>query len=402
MGSKVKEWVNEVTALAEFATSQPQASYAAFMFRLRHRWTYFMRTLPDIEELLEPLEHAFSDVLIPSLTEHNCSPTERELLALPVRMGGLGLTNPSASARTEYLASVKVRAPLFSKVIAQSHETPDDADVRGLTYSVRREKDDDIKEKLEQLKTSLPRRTRTAVDLASEKGASSWLTAIPLKDMNFNLSKRELRDALRLRYDWAIPDSPSVCVCGCDFSADHAMICQEGGLIIQRHNEIRDLEAELLDMVCHDVAVEPTIQPFVWEELNRGANTAPDARLDVHCRGFWERQRAAFFDIRECHPNADSYRDLTPNQVYKLHEDEKKRKYASRVLEVEQGTFTPLVFTTTGGMSDECQRYHSRLAEVISAKKQENYATTMSWIRTKVSFAILRTALVCLRGTRSG
>ena len=274
--------------------------------------------------------------------------------------------------------------------------------MRGLTYSVRSEKDDDIKEKLEQLKTSLPRRTRRAVDLACEKGASSWLTAIPLKDMNFHLSKREFRDALRLRYDWAIPDSPSVCVCGCDFTdADHAMICQRGSLIIQRHNEIRDLEAELLDMVCHDVAVEPTLQPLTGEELNRGANTAPDARLDVHCRGFWERQRAAFFDIRVCHPNADSYRDLTPNQVYKLHKDEKKRKYASRVLEVEQGTFTPLVFTTTGGMSDECQRYHSRLAELISAKKQEDYATTMSWIRTKVSFAILRTALVCLRGTRS-
>ena len=104
--------------------------------------------------------------------------------------------------------------------------------------------------------------------------------------MNFNLSKREFRDALRLRYDWAIPDSPSVCVCGCDFNADHAMICRRGGLIIQRHNEIRDLEAELLDMVCHDVAVEPTLQPLTGEELNRGANTAPDARLDLHCRGF--------------------------------------------------------------------------------------------------------------------
>ena len=124
-------------------------------------------------------------------------------------MGGLGLTNPSANARTEYLASVKVSAPLVSKIIAQSHETHDDAHVRGLTYSVRREKDDDIKEKLEQLKTSLPRRTRRAcLDLACEKGASSWLTAIPLKDMNFDLSKREFRDALRLRYDWAIPDSP--------------------------------------------------------------------------------------------------------------------------------------------------------------------------------------------------
>ena len=154
-------------------------------------------------------------------------------------------------------------------------------------------------------------------------------------------------------------------------------------------------------MVCYDLAIEPILQPLAGEELNRGGNTAPDARLDVQCCGFWERKRAAFFDIRVCHPNADSYKELSPKQIYKLNEDEKKRKYASRITEVENGTFTPLVFTTTGGMSQECQRYHSRLAELISSKKQEDYATVMAWIRTKVFFAILRTALICLRGTRS-
>ena len=35
-------------------------------------------------------------------------------------------------------------------------------------------------------------------------------------------------------------------------------------------------------MVCYDVAIEPTLQPLAGEELNRGANTAADARLDVH------------------------------------------------------------------------------------------------------------------------
>ena len=53
---------------------------------------------------------------------------------------------------------------------------------------------------------------------------------------------------MRLRYDWPIPDNPSVCVCGSMFTVDHAMICQRGGLVIQRHNEIRDLQAKLLDM----------------------------------------------------------------------------------------------------------------------------------------------------------
>ena len=66
VGEKVDEWVNEVTKLADFAISQPQASYAAFTFGLRHRWTYFLRTLPDIAELLEPLERAINEVLIPA------------------------------------------------------------------------------------------------------------------------------------------------------------------------------------------------------------------------------------------------------------------------------------------------------------------------------------------------
>ena len=42
-------------------------------------------------------------------------------------------------------------------------------------------------------------------------------------------------------------------------------------------------------------------------------------------------------------------------------------------MELEQGTFTPLVFTTTGGMAEECKRYHNRLAELLAIKKEENY-----------------------------
>ena len=87
------------------------------------------------------------------------------------------------------------------------------------------------------------------------------------------------------------------------------------------------------------------------------------------------------FDIRVCHPNANSYEDLKPEQVYRLHENEKKRMYERRVLEVEQASFTPLVFTTTGGVGRECLSYHSQLAELISIKKGEDYATTLTWIR---------------------
>ena len=82
-----------------------------------------------------------------------------------------------------------------------------------------------------------------------------------------------------------------------------------------------------------------------------------------------DRQQPVFFDVWVCHPNADSYQELSPKEIFQLHENEKKRQYSRQVLEVEQGTFTPLVFTSTGGMADECKRFHSRLAELLALKK---------------------------------
>ena len=78
--------------------------------------------------------------------------------------------------------------------------------------------------------------------------------------MGFSLNKGEFRDVLKLRYDWEIADKPSICVCGDAFNVDHAMVCRRGGFIIQRHNELRDLEADMLSMVCNDIEIEPILQ----------------------------------------------------------------------------------------------------------------------------------------------
>ena len=64
---------------------------------------------------------------------------------------------------------------------------------------------DGLKEELEKAKAMFPDKTQRAVELACQKGASSWLTVIPLKDMDFDLNKREFRDAVRLQYDWRYP-----------------------------------------------------------------------------------------------------------------------------------------------------------------------------------------------------
>ena len=70
------------------------------------------------------------------------------------------------------------------------------------------------------------------------------------------------------------------------------------------------------------------------------------------------------------------------------------------MLDIEHGTFIPLIFTTTGGMRKECLNYHSRLTELIAIKNGKDYAKTISWILARTSFALLRSALSCLRGTK--
>ena len=76
--------------------------------------------------------------------------------------------------------------------------------------------------------------------------------------------------------------------------------------------KMRDLKAEMLRMVCNEMEVQPVLQEVIGETLNHGANKAANVHLNIQARGFWERQRSAFFDVLVCHPNADSYRDWTP------------------------------------------------------------------------------------------
>ena len=71
-------------------------------------------------------------------------------------------------------------------------------------------------------------------------------------------------------------------------------------------------------------------------------------------------------------------------------------------MDVEHGSFTPLVFTTSGVMSYECTRYHKALAEKLSEKKNERYDIIMRYLRVKLSFLSLKATLLCLRGSRGG
>ena len=73
-----------------------------------------------------------------------------------MRLGGLGFLNPLENGGSEYKASVSITAPLVNQIVAQAHEPSDEADVNKLRRRMRREKEEVLRRKYDNLKRSLP------------------------------------------------------------------------------------------------------------------------------------------------------------------------------------------------------------------------------------------------------
>ncbi len=158
----------------------------------------------------------------------------------------------------------------------------------------------------------------------------------------------------------------------------------------------------LLTEVCHNVATEPAVQPLTGERLSdRTSNSEDGARLDVCAQGFWGNRQSAFFDVRVFNPLAPSNCRSSLTATYRHHETTKRRSYEQRVREIEHGSFTPLVFSATGGMAPAATIAYKRLASLLADKRQQDYSKTISWLRCSISFSLVRSAVMCLRGARS-
>ena len=82
------------------------------------------------------------------------------------------------------------------------------------------------------LRATIPKLRQRAMDLAQKRGASSWLTTLPLEKFGLTLHKGVFRDAIALRYGWQPALIPSTCACGTSFSVEHALSFPMDGLSI--------------------------------------------------------------------------------------------------------------------------------------------------------------------------
>ena len=320
--AKVKSWCEEMETLCEFSKSQPHAAYAAFCHGEIHKYTYFLRTIPDMHEFIKPLDELITNKFIPTMLQSLNSKEERQLFSLPTKNGGLGIPILSEIAEVQHKHSKEISYALTSIITSQGSQLPDEDEVKSIKAEKAKERETLLKEKIKIIDQTLPEKTLKAVTDARVPGTSSWLSALPLEEYGFNLTKNEFRDAIYIRYGKELTGLPEKCPCGQKFDVTHALNCKKGGFIIIRHNNIRNFEANLLSKVHSDVQTEPPLQPIDGEIIN-GAD-GDNARPDIRARGVWRDGQNAFFDVRVTNTNSNTQANIKTEKVLKRHESKKK------------------------------------------------------------------------------
>ena len=218
------------------------------------------------------------------------------------------------------------------------------------------------------------------------------------------LSKRDFQDAVAIRYGFAFFDLAERCACGEAVTIHHAFVCPAGWYPSARHNELRGLLAAALGKVVSDVKLEPRLLPLTDESLPfRTCNRDAEARVDIRARGVWTRQQEAFFDVRVIHPKASLLSRSEVRSQLLSHERAKKRQYASRIIQVARGSFTPSVFATNGQCAPESDVFlKSSVSGIVDKNVDHSYSLVMNHLRCRIRFCLLRWAVTYLRGSRSG
>ena len=247
MTDLVKEWVDELSQLLDIARIHPHAAHCVYIHGLKGKCIYLARTIPNIGDLLQPLETTLQQKFIPAITGRPLpGDLEREMLVLPARLGGLAITIPSMTAESEHKASLDLTASFVSYIKQKTNHQMSTGDLRQIKVNLCQKRMSYESEQAKQITQQLPEPLCYAVQLASEKGASSWPTVLPVQEHTFSLHKEAFRDALSLQYGWTPERLSSYCVCGHQFHPDHELSCPIGAFPTRRHNEIQDLLATLI------------------------------------------------------------------------------------------------------------------------------------------------------------
>ena len=138
VNSKVSTWCTELENLCSIAKSQPHAAYAAFVQGYKHKFTFYIRTIPNVAHLFQPVEEIICSKFLPTIFGQDISQLDRETYALPIRNGGLGIPRIPEDADFERNTSKLLCAPLSALIIIQAcNQLPQDDAITKVKSQVR-------------------------------------------------------------------------------------------------------------------------------------------------------------------------------------------------------------------------------------------------------------------------
>lgn len=417
--SKVEGFCNSVRGLAEIAKTHPQSAHAGFTFCLQHRWQYMSRVMSGIAPLFEPLERVIQEEYIPALL--GSSPEElrgakisRELLALGVRSGGLGIRNPMSTAESQHATSKSLTLELVDSIVRggdldmMAHERQ----MKESRKAARLSREMDEESYLFQLMQRTPSLKNRLVR-ASNSG--TWLSTIPNNLCDNILSAQEWQDNVRLRYGLTPLNLEPICDgCGKGADVEHYLTCPKGGLRNIRHDEVGRTFGKLSKEALSKSYVyrEPRIIPSAAQRQTRNANDTGSTstpsqtrsredktRGDVSVYGFYAPGTECIFDVRVTDPSNKSYRKKDPRKVLATQEKEKKDKYLRKCLE-RRKHFVPLVFSVDGMAGREAKKAMKHLASLLAEKWERPHGQMVHFVKTSVAISLCRSVTLMLRSGR--
>ena len=218
----------------------------------------------------------------------------------------------------------------------------------------------------------------------------------PLKRNGATLTKNEFWDGVDRRYAKKPPDLPPTCNTCEDkreMSIEHAMTCKKGGGVVGRHFILTNALTTIAEAACW-VKNECQVRPPPTTD-NGPPALYSDLRISRHKPK--DPSKALDIDVRVFYPDAPSARAYSTEALLKKNEVEKINKYKSACTSL--GTeFEPFVCTTDGVMAEGAKRVLNTLGTNIAEKWKSSKGVVMSWIKGRMSLAIVRASSACMRG----
>ena len=253
---KVSTLITHLEKLSKLAKAEPHAAYSYFVSRFQHTYTYVLRVTALSEQIWKPLEETIRNKFTTAVWmryKWRVAPSSSR----SCEDGQNGYSRPQRHCNNKLCSITKGVWSTYSATTRSATRVPG----RHAPNTETRNRKNTTKKgsSLEGIQGDNIFRGVTTVEKAARSyaGASSWLSARPLKESDLHLSKCDFRDLIRLRYLLPLENMPLTCVCAKDYTITHALTWASGGFIIKRYNEVRDYLAQLRNEVCADVSIEP-------------------------------------------------------------------------------------------------------------------------------------------------